>query len=395
MMDRRTFVKGAAVAYAAISGTTAADAATANGATPAVAQLAQIRMPVANDAAAKPRKAPYKRIETEGAWGPVEMFEMYTKLLEKNPFAHPGLASMWGSVGNRPGEGGKTVNPIVKRLSDMGEGRISDMDASGIDVALTFLTAPGVQVFDAATANSLAASTNDQLAEAIRKYPSRLAGLAAIAPQDPKTAAKELERATKTLGLKGAVVNSHTEGEYLDDPKFWEIFEAAESLNVPIYIHPREPGPQMLQPYLQRGMERALWGFNVEVSLHTLALITEGVFDRFPNLKIVIGHAGEGIPYMLYRIDYWEQRKKPFMPKLKMLPSDYMRRNVWITTSGMPWGPAIQMAQSVLGVDRVMYAMDYPYEFVIDEVTMTDDIPMSDADKKKFFQTNAETVFSL
>lgn len=384
-MDRRSFVKAAALSYAAATTPIAA----------AASELAQIKMPAANAEAAKPRKVPYKRIETEGAWGPPEMFEMYTKLLNKNPFAHPGLASMWGSVGNRAGEGGGKANPIVQRLGDMGEGRIRDMDASGIDVALTFLTAPGVQVFDPQTANSLAASTNDQLADAIRKYPTRFAGLAAIAPQDPKTAAKELERATKTLGLKGAVVNSHTEGEYLDDPKFWEIFEAAESLNAPIYIHPREPGPQMLQPYLQRGMERALWGFNVEVSLHTLALITAGVFDRFPNLKIVIGHAGEGIPYMLYRIDYWETRKKPFMPKLKMLPSDYMKRNIYITTSGMPWGPAIQFAQSVLGVDRVMYAMDYPYEFEIDEVTMTDDIPMSDADKKKLFQTNAETVFSL
>lgn len=385
-MDRRSFVKGAALAYAAIS----------SGAAAAAAERVPIKMPVANNQARKPRQAPYKRIETEGAWGPVEMFQMYTALLDKNPFAHPGLASMWGTVGNRPGEGGGTGgNPIVRRLSDMGEGRIADMDASGIDLALTFLTAPGVQVFEAPTANSLAASTNDQLAEAIRKYPTRFAGLAAIAPQDPKTAAKELERATKSLGLKGAVVNSHTEGEYLDDPKFWEIFEAAEALNAPIYIHPREPGPQMLQPYLERGIERALWGFNVEVSLHTLALITAGVFDRFPNLKIVIGHAGEGIPYMLYRIDYWQTRKKPFMPKLKMLPSDYMRRNIYITTSGMPWGPAIQFAQSVLGADRVMYAMDYPYEFVIDEVSMTDDIPMSDADKKKFFQTNAEAVFSL
>lgn len=380
-MDRRSFVKGAALSGATISGWLAAAAS-------------QIKMPVANQQASKPRKVPYKRIETEGAWGPVEMFQMYTSLIDKNPFAHPGLASMWGAVGNRPGEGGGT-NPLVRRLADLGEGRIADMDASGIDLALTFLTAPGVQVFEAPTANSLAASTNDLLAEAIRKYPTRFAGLAAIAPQDPNAAAKELERATKTLGLKGAVVNSHTEGEYLDDPKFWEIFEAAEALNAPIYIHPREPGPQMLQPYLERGIERALWGFNVEVSLHTLALITAGVFDRFPKLKIVIGHAGEGIPYMLYRIDYWQRRKKPFMPKLQMLPSDYMRRNIYITTSGMPWGPAIQLAQSVLGVDRVMYAMDYPYEFEIDEVTMCDDIPMSDADKTKFFQTNAENVFSL
>ncbi len=278
----------------------------------------------------------------------------------------------------------------------MGEGRIKDMDASGIDVALLLLTAPGVQVFDAATANSLAASTNDQLAEAIRKYPARFAGLAAIAPQNPKTAAKELERATKNLGLKGAVINSHTEGEYLDDPKFWEIFEAAEALNAPIYIHPREPSPQMLQPFLQRGMERAIYGFGVEVGLHTLALITSGAFDRFPNLKIVIGHGGEALPYWLYRIDYMqEHNRKSFMPKLKMRPSEYMQRNIYITTSGVPWAPAVLLAQSVLGVDRVLYAMDYPYQFQIEEVTMTDNFPLSDADKKKLFQTNAEKLFSL
>jgi 2,3-dihydroxybenzoate decarboxylase len=347
-------------------------------------------MPVRNEDAAKPRKVPYKRIATEEAWGPAEMFAMYAKLIDKNPYAHPGLDSMWGGAASRS-EG----NLLVTRLIDMGERRINDMDASGIDVALLLLTAPGVQVFDAATGSSLAASTNDQLAEAIRKYPTRFAGLAAIAPQDPKAAAKEIERATKRLGLKGAVVNSHTEGEYLDDPKFWEIFEAAEALNAPIYIHPREPSPQMLQPFLQRGMERALYGFGVEVGLHTLALITSGTFDRFPNLKIVIGHAGEALPFLLYRIDYWQVRKKPFMPKLKMLPSEYMRRNIYVTTSGVPWAPAILLSQSVLGMDRVLYAMDYPYEFQIEEVTMTDNLPLSDADKTKLFQTNAESVFSL
>jgi 2,3-dihydroxybenzoate decarboxylase len=309
---------------------------------------------------------------------------------------------MWGNSGSgsssssRSAEGGSGGNLLVTRLVDMGEGRIKDMDASGIDVALLLLTAPGVQVFDAATANSLAASTNDQLAEAIRKHPTRFAGLAAIAPQDPKTAAKELDRATKSLGLKGAVINSHTEGEYLDDPKFWEIFEAAEALNAPIYIHPREPSPQMLQPFLQRGMERAIYGFGVEVGLHTLALITSGAFDRFPSLKIVIGHGGEALPYWLYRIDYMqEHNRKSFMPKLKMRPSEFMQRNIYITTSGVPWAPAVLLAQSVLGVDRVLYAMDYPYQFQIEEVTMTDNFPLSDTDKKKLFQTNAEKLFSL
>jgi 2,3-dihydroxybenzoate decarboxylase len=379
--NRRSFFQYAASSYAALSSALASAAS-------------QIRLPSRNEDATKPRKVPYKRIATEEAWGPSELFEMYRKLIDANPHAHPGLTSMWGSSGSRQGASGG--NPLVTRLMDMGEGRIKDMDASGIDLALLLLTAPGVQVFDAATATSLATSTNDQLVAAIRKHPTRFDGLAAIAPQNPSAAAKELERATKTLGLKGAVVNSHTEGEYLDDPKFWEILEAAEALDAPIYIHPREPGPQMLQPFLQRGMERALYGFGVEVGMHTLGLITSGAFDRFPKLKIVIGHAGEALPYWLYRLDYMqEHNRKEFMPKLQLRPSDYMRRNIYITNSGVPWAPAILMAQSVLGMDRVLYAMDYPYQFRIEEVTMCDDLPLSAADKKLFFQTNAEQLFGL
>lgn len=379
-LNRRSFFQFAAASYAAFS-------------TALAAAAAQVKLPARNEQATKPRKVPYKRIATEEAWGPAEMFEMYRKLIDANPYARPGLTSMWQTSGTR---GASSSNPLVNRLMDLGEARLKDMDASGIDVALLLLTAPGVQVFDAPTGTALAASTNDQLADAIKKYPTRFAGLGAIAPQDPRAAAKELERCMKTLGLKGAVVNSHTEGEYLDDPKFWEILEAAEALNAPIYIHPREPGPQMLQPFLQRGMERALYGFGVEVGMHTLGLITSGAFDRFPKLKIVIGHAGEALPYWLYRLDYMqENNRKAFMPKLKLRPSEYMQRNLYITSSGMPWAPAILMAQAVLGVDRVLYAMDYPYQFRIEEVTMSDDFPMSDADKKKFFQTNAEALFAL
>jgi 5-carboxyvanillate decarboxylase len=379
-LNRRSFFQFAAASYAAFSSALASAAA-------------QIKLPRTNDQAPKPRKVPYKRIATEEAWAPPELFEMYRKLIESNPYARPGLNSMWQG-GSTRGSGGS--NPIVSRLMELGEGRIKEMDASGIDMALLLLTAPGVQVFDAATGTALAASTNDQLAEAIRKYPTRYAGLGAIAPQDPPAAAKELERCMKKLGLKGAVINSHTEGEYLDDPKFWEILEAAEALNAPIYIHPREPGPQMLQPFLQRGMERALFGFGVEVGMHTLGLITSGAFDRFPKLKIVIGHAGEALPFLLYRIDYMQENsRKPFMPKLKLRPSEYMQRNIYVTNSGVPWAPAVLMAQAVLGVDRVLYAMDYPYQFRIEEVTMCDDFPMSDEDKKKFFQTNAEELFQL
>jgi 5-carboxyvanillate decarboxylase len=335
-----------------------------------------------------PAKVPYKRIATEEAWITPEIMQGYRHLVGANR-GDGGFLSLWGVFIRRGGI-------LIDRLLDMGDNRIRDMDAAGVDVQLLLLTAPGVQVFDKATAKSLAASSNDQLAEAIRKYPRRFAGLAAIAPQDPRAAAKELERGMKKLGLNGAVINSHTKGEYLDDPKFWEIFEAAEALNAPIYIHPQTPSPAMLKPFLQRGLETAIMGFGVEVALHTLGLITSGVFDRFPNLKIVIGHAGEGLPYWIYRIDYMQENNRAaFMPVLKMKPSDYMKQNLYITTSGVPWAPAITMAQSVLGMDRVLYAMDYPYQYHVAEVIMTDNFPISAANKKKLFQTNSERVFSL
>lgn len=336
----------------------------------------------------KPARVDYRRIATEEAWGPPEMFRMYLDLIENGALTDPGFVSMWGRFVRN--------TRLIGQLQDIGEKRIRDMDAAGIDRMVLSLTAPGVQIFDAATANSLAASTNDQLAEAIRKHPDRFAGLAAVAPQDPKAAAKEMERGIRKLGLNGVIINSHTKGEYLDDPRYWEIFEAAQALDAAIYLHPQTPPPNMVMPYLARGFERAIMGFAHELSLHVLGLMTGGVFDRFPNLKIVIGHGGEGLPYMLYRIDYmYENARYPFMKKVRKLPSEYMKENIYITTSGLPWAPAITMAISVLGIDRVLYAMDYPYEYVPEEVAMTDNFPIGEVEKRKLFQLNAERVFKL
>ena len=288
----------------------------------------------------------------------------------------------------------------MERMQDLGALRLADMDATGIARQILSLTAPGVQLFDADTAAGLARSSNDQLAEAVRKHPTRFAGLAAIAPQNPRAAAQELERGVRTLGLKGAIVNSHTRGEYLDDPKFWDIFAAAESLGVPIYLHPTTPSPAMIGPFLERGLDGAIFGFAVETGLHMLRLIVSGVFDRFPKLIIVAGHLGEALPYWLFRIDFMHARmvaagRYPSVGKLNRRPSEYLKENFYVTTSGMAWAPPILYAQQVLGVDRVLYAMDYPYQFVPEEVKVTDDLPISDADKKKLYQTNAERVFSL
>jgi predicted TIM-barrel fold metal-dependent hydrolase len=219
-----------------------------------------------------------------------------------------------------------------------------------------------------------------------------------VTPQDANAGAKELERAVKTLGLKGAVINSHTRGEFLDDEKFWDIFAAAEALDVPIYIHPSGPPPSMSKPFLERGLEGAIFGFGVEVALHVLRIIVSGAFDRFPRLKIVIGHTGEGLPFWLYRIDYMhtasvKSGRYTTMKPLKRKPSDYMRENLYITNSGVAWDPSVRFCQQVLGVDRVLYAMDYPYQFE-KKITIQRQPAMSDLDKKKFFQTNAEKLFN-
>ena len=144
---------------------------------------------------------------------------------------------------------------------------------------------------------------NDRLAEAIKKHPGRFSGLTAVAPQDPEYSAKEIERG-KSLGFNGVIINSHTQGEYLDDPKFWPILESAQAQDTPIYLHPNTAPKNFIQPMLDAGLDGAIWGFAVETGTHLLRLITKGVFDRFPNLKLVVGHLGEALPFWLYRLDY-------------------------------------------------------------------------------------------
>jgi 2,3-dihydroxybenzoate decarboxylase len=341
--------------------------------------------------------ATYLRIATEEAYAPPDLIERYKRILRGGSSGDPGFESLMGYFlfNDSP-----RTNAIVERLQDLGARRIVDMDATGIAKQVISITAPGLQILDRDTAVGLAPSYNDQLAEAVQAHPTRYAGLAAIAPQDPRAAAQELERAVTKLGLKGAIVNSHTHGEYLDDEKFWDIFAAAEALGVPVYIHPQTPPPSMIGPLLESGLDGAIYGFAVETGMHLLRIIVSGVFDRFPKLRIVVGHLGEGIPYWLFRVDFFHRgivqtkRYANFKPLAKK-PSDYMKENVYVTTSGMAWEPVILYARSVLGAERVLYAMDYPYQFVPDEIAVTDCLPISAAEKKAFYQTNAERVFRL
>jgi 2,3-dihydroxybenzoate decarboxylase len=340
----------------------------------------------------------YQRIATEEAFATADQLKLYRKLLADHTLDDPGFHSLVGFYLNSPSE---RARKVAERLLYLDERRIHDMDASGIDKQILSLTSPGVQVFDSATAVSLARSSNDELAQAVRNSGGRFAGLAAVAPQNPPEAAKELERGVRQLGLKGAILNSHTLGEYLDDPKFWDIFAAAEALDVPLYLHPNTPSKGLIEPLLARGLDGAIYGFGVETGMHLLAIITSGAFDRFPKLRFVVGHLGEALPFWLFRLDYMHRatvasKRYSFMKPLQKQVSDYMRENVYVTNSGMAWAPAIEFCQRVLGMDRVLYAMDYPYQFVAEEVTeMERNSGLSQADLAKFYQRNAEQVFKL
>jgi 2,3-dihydroxybenzoate decarboxylase len=343
------------------------------------------------------RRGPYRRIAAEEAWISPELLALYQKMLRDGSANDPGFDSLWRHYGLGMSE---RCIAVRERMLDLGARRIGDMDAAGIDTQILLLTTPGVQLLDLETATALAAASNDQVSQAVQAHPDRFAALAAIAPQAPQAAAKELERAVTRLKLKGAVINSHTRGEYLDDRKFWPIFEAAEALDVPIYVHPNTPPPDMIGPLLARGLDGAIYGFAAECGMHLLTIMASGVFDRFPKLQMVFGHLGEGLPFWMFRLDFMHRaqvstKRYECLKPLKRKISDYMRENVYYTTSGMAWEPAIMFTRSVVGTDRVLYAMDYPYQYVPEEVAAMERMPLSDQDMKAFFQSNAESVFKL
>ena len=289
---------------------------------------------------------------------------------------------------------------VVDALLDTAEGRLKSMDEAGVDIQVLSLMSPGVEVLDSATAISIARQANDDLSKIVKKNPERFGGFATIPAQEPEESVKEMERAIQKLGLNGIKINSTVRAEFLDAPKFRPIFEKAEELNIPIYLHPNLPPPDMIKPYLAyRALAGSMLAFAHETGLHAMRLICSGLFDEYPGLKIILGHLGEALPFWYWRFDSrWQKEGKPSDPissKIKRRPSDYIRDNFYVTTSGCFWPPSLLCAYMTLGADRILFAVDYPLESQKEAVAFLDSAPISEGDKEKIYHGNAEKILRL
>ncbi len=301
--------------------------------------------------------------------------------------------------------------PVRARISDVGAERIRHMDAAGIDVQVLSHVQPGIQMLADAPAElavAISREVNDWLAEAIAARPARFAGFAMLPTQSPPHAADELERSIRDLGFVGALINGHTNGRYLDDPSFDVLLGRAESLGVPIYIHPTDP-PQPVSDVYYAPYDFALvptWGWPVETGTHLLRLICAGVFDRHPNLKIIVGHMGELLPYCLTRLNIgltmagWllapksDNQDVPHTGMRKNV-GYYLRQNVFITSSGVFDVPVFECAKAMLGLDNLMFSVDYPFQDSFAAMEFLQRCDLSPDDKERFAHRTAENLLKL
>jgi predicted TIM-barrel fold metal-dependent hydrolase len=287
-------------------------------------------------------------------------------------------------------------------LLEVGAARISDLDAAGIDVQVLSHAQPAAQALAGDAGTAAAGLANDYLAAAVSAYPARLAGFATLPTgSPPSAAADELSRAVGDLGFVGGLVNSTlgTNGRFLDDPSFSPLLSCFEELDVPLYLHPAPP-PAVVRDALYGGLPgpaaAALatnaWGWHAEAGLHALRLVVSGVFDRHPGLRVIIGHCGEMIPFMLDRID---DMMPPAVSGLAAPVSEYVRRHLWVTTSGMFSLPPTLCALSVFGVDRVLFSVDYPFSSNGAGRAFLDALPLAPDDKAKVAGANAARLLKL
>jgi predicted TIM-barrel fold metal-dependent hydrolase len=285
---------------------------------------------------------------------------------------------------------------IVEQNSDLGAKRLAHMDAAGVDVQVLSFGSPGPQAFGAEVAIPMARDANDRLYQAIHKNPERFAGFAALPTADPEAAAQELERCVSELGFKGAMIHGHTRGSFLDERKYWTIFERAQALDVPIYLHPTLPHPEAVKAYFEgyEELARAGWGFAVDTSCHFLRIVFAGVFDAYPRLRIILGHLGEGLPFAMHRLNdhTWRSAARR---GLRKTPLQYMRENLLVTTSGNWFEPAFLCTLLALGADNILFAIDWPYEANKTGMEFLKKISIGDLDREKIAHLNAERVLKL
>ncbi len=288
---------------------------------------------------------------------------------------------------------------LIPQLCDLGERRIAEMDTAGIDMQIVSLTAPGVEQLEATDAIAIATETNDFVADAIKKHPSRFGGFAALPTAVPDKAAQELDHRVRGRRFAGGIINGHNRGRYLDDKFFWPILESAEQLGAPIYLHPTRPPKPVIDASFS-GFPSPLgeifsgpgWGWHIETAVHVIRLILGGVFDRFPKLQIVIGHLGEGLPGMFQRLDVMA----PAVTKLKRPVTAYLRENIHYTFSGFFFPPTfLSLLLELGGVDRMMFSADYPYQSMVEARAFLEQLPVSAADKERIAHGNAEKLFKL
>lgn len=317
-------------------------------------------------------------------------------------FLHPKLRERY------PSAWGKMFDLLGDRLTDVGPERIRRMDAAGIDMQVLSHVQPGVQTFDRDVAVRLSREVNDWLGGVVNAYPTRFGGFAMLPTQAPEEAARELERTVTQFGFKGALINGHTQGRYLDDDAFSPIFERAQALNVPIYIHPTDP-PEAVTDIYYRNYPAMVqgWGWQVETGTHLLRLMCAGVFDRYPRLKVIVGHMGELIPFCLERVNLaltlgdWilasQERASGQSARRGMEKSVnyYMRENVFITTSGVFDHAVLNCAIAKLGIDNILFSVDDPFRDNVAAVDFLNTAELSREDREKLAHGNAERVLGL
>ncbi len=293
--------------------------------------------------------------------------------------------------------GGDPSPATRQRLEDLGTLRLKEMDEAGIDVQVISHGAPATQRLDAQTAVPLARRANDRLHEAVRAHPDRFAGFAALPTADPKAAADELERAVTKLGFKGAMVHGPTNGVFFDDKRFWPIFERAQVLDVPLYVHPSVPHPAVVEAYYKDYLKdfpsllTAAWGFTVETATQGIRLVLSGVFDAYPRVKIILGHLGESLPFSLWRIDMALAREGNRPASFRQ----YFCEHFYITTSGNFSNPALLCCIMEMGVDRILFSVDYPFVENKPGTKWMESVPLCAEDREKILSGNAKRLLKM